>query len=419
MIDELSSDQPDTTDLSRPWPGFGVPEGAEGRAPAAADAPHGSGTPVTGEPQAHAHSGHRVATVFVAGLLGAVIGAAAMAGLAYYRVGLPGTTGEPAPAEGASAPSTVTVVTTSAEKAIEDAASAALPSVVNVAVEYYNSTGQGSGIVLSKDGYILTNYHVIDDAVRVRIRLGTGDYDAQLVGGDATYDLAVLKVDKSGLTPARLGTAKSLQVGQTVIAVGSPFGLDKTVTSGIVSALHRSNLIQDASGVTAYTDLIQTDAAINPGNSGGALVDLSGSVVGVNTLIESASAQLGASQSAGIGFAIPIDFAKTIADTIIAGKRVTHPYLGASMITVTDRMAQFYGLPVGSGALVQQVVQDSPAAGAGLEPGDIIVRLGDYPIASTSDIWHAIETIGSEKPTQLEYVRRDRRTTVEVTLVEK
>jgi putative serine protease PepD len=414
-------------DLGRPWPGFGVPpersDGSSPDDPIPTGEPHGYRTAyephhVPVQPPLPPRRSAGAAKVFIAGVLGALLGGALVAGAAYMALRPADNAAEPA-APTASKTSTVTVVTTASEKAIEDAAAVALPSVVNIAVEYYSGSGQGSGIVLTRDGYILTNYHVIDGGTRVRIRLGTDDYDARVVGGDATYDLAVLKVDKTGLTPAKLGSSEALQVGQSVIAVGSPFGLDKTVTSGIVSALHRSNLIEGSSGVTAYTDLIQTDAAINPGNSGGALAALDGSVVGVNTLIESASAQLGASQSAGIGFAIPIDFAKSIADRIIAGKRVTHPYLGASMITVTAPMARFYGLPVSSGALVQQVLQDSPAAAARLEPGDIIVRFGTHAITSSSDMWQAIETVGANKATQLEYVRGNKSTTVEVTLVDQ
>jgi putative serine protease PepD len=422
-MDEYTTPGGDGHDLSQPWPGYGVPpERADEYVPVGSTPAPGVNHAPYGPPHVPAQpprcSPGGAWKVFVAGLLGAVLGGSLVAGAAYVALRPAAKTATP-PASNASKSSTVTVVTTASEKAIEDAASVALPSVVNIAVEYYNGSAQGSGIVLTKDGYILTNYHVINDATRVRIRLGTEDYEARVVGGDSTYDLAVIKVDKTGLTPAKLGSSDVLQVGQTVIAVGSPFGLDKTVTSGIVSALHRSNLIEGSSGVTAYTDLIQTDAAINPGNSGGALVSLDGSVVGVNTLIESASAQLGASQSAGIGFAIPIDFAKSIADRIIAGKRITHPYLGASMITVTAPMARFYGLPVNSGALVQQVLQDSPAAAARLEPGDIIVRFGTHTITSSSDMWQAIETVGANKATELEYVRGSRSTTVEVTLVEQ
>jgi putative serine protease PepD len=239
---------------------------------------------------------------------------------------------------------------------------------------------------------------------------------ATVVGTDPTSDLAVIRIAKTGLPAATLGSSANLQVGETVIAVGSPFGLDKTVTSGIVSALHRTNLTQGQSGVTSYTNLIQTDAPINPGNSGGALADLSGAVVGINTLIYSPTGQLGTSQSAGIGFAIPIDFAKNIADQLVAGKKITHPYLGVSTATVDEAIAQYYGLPVSSGALVQQVSAGSPADAAGLAPGDIIVRIDDKAIATSEDVFAAVRAAAIGQKIQVEVARESRRLTMQVTL---
>ena len=288
--------------------------------------------------------------------------------------------------------------------------------VVNVAVDTPLGSGIGSGIILRSDGYILTNNHVASGATRITVRLGTTDYPASIVGTDPSSDLAVIKVAKTGLPVATLGSSSTLQVGESVIAVGSPFGLDKTVTSGIVSALHRSNL-QTGIGAAAYTDLIQTDAPINPGNSGGALADDTGQVVGINTLIETPTGQLGASQSAGIGFAIPMDYAKTIADQIIAGQKVTHPFLGVSAVTVTPAFAKQFGLSVTSGALVQQVVSGSPAETGGIKVGDIIVQMGTTQIMSSDDMFAAVRNATVGKPIAIQVVRNGKTLTLQVTLV--
>jgi putative serine protease PepD len=302
---------------------------------------------------------------------------------------------------------------------VEAAAVKVLPSVVNVAVDTPVSSGIGSGVIIRTDGYILTNNHVVQGATRITVRIGTTDYTAQVVGTDPASDLAIIKVPKTGLPAATLGDSSNLQVGETVIAIGSPFGLDKTVTSGIVSALHRTNLASSGIGVTAYTNLIQTDAAINPGNSGGALADLSGTVVGINALIESPAGQLGAGQSAGIGFAIPIDFAKAVADQIVAGKKVTHPFLGVSPVTVTPAFAQQNGLSVTSGALVQQVSAGSPAAAAGILVGDIIVKFGSTVITSSDDVFAAVRSADIGVAIPIELVRNGKTITVTATLVGK
>jgi len=183
-----------------------------------------------------------------------------------------------------------------------------------------------------------------------------------------------------------------------------------------VSALHRTNLSSGQTGVTSYTNLIQTDAPINPGNSGGALADFSGAVVGINTLILSPAGQLGTSQSAGIGFAIPIDFAKSIADQLIAGTKITHPFLGVSAATVTPQIAQYYSLPVSSGALVQQVTSGSPAATAGIKVGDIIVRIGSQTISTSEDVFAAVRGSKVGQQVQVEVVRGTRHVTIQVTL---
>jgi putative serine protease PepD len=250
------------------------------------------------------------------------------------------------------------------------------------------------------------------------VRFGPTDVPATIVGTDPTTDIAVIHVDKTGLPAATIGSSASLVVGESVIAIGSPFGLDKTVTSGIVSALHRSDLSSSTgSGLTSYTNLIQTDAAINPGNSGGALADLDGAVVGMNTLIQSPSGTLGAAQSAGIGFAIPIDFAKPIADLLIAGKKVMHPYLGVSSATVTPGIAQLYGLGASSGAFVQSVDTGSPAQKAGIRVGDIITVFGTHAIATGEELFSAIEGSKTGVPISIQAVRGSGTITLTVTLV--
>ncbi len=210
----------------------------------------------------------------------------------------------------------------------EAVAAKVVPAVVNVTVQQQGfdpftgqnvrrDVGNGSGVIVREDGYILTNYHVIEGADSIVVTVGVEDKPATVVGIDTSSDLAVLKIEGDGYPAAEAGSSKDLRVGQYVMAVGSPFGLEKTVTVGIISALNRSSLVDGTNDLTTYTNLIQTDAAINPGNSGGALVDSLGRLVGINTLIQSPSGSVGAPQSAGIGFAIPVDFAIDIAKQLI------------------------------------------------------------------------------------------------------
>jgi putative serine protease PepD len=251
--------------------------------------------------------------------------------------------------------------------------------------------GLGSGVIISPDGYILTNNHVVENSDRVLVRVGVTDKPAKVVGVDTSTDIAVLKIDGTGYPAIDIGTSKDLKVGQWVMAVGSPFGLERTVTSGIVSALQRSEQVQaSATDLTTYTNLVQTDAAINPGNSGGALVDETGKLVGLNTLIQSPSGGVGAAQSAGIGFAIPVDFAVSIANQIIATGKASHPYMGVSTQTIDETVASQFGLPVQSGALVAFVQPKGPCDVAGITRGDIIVKIGDAEIKTVEDVFAAI-----------------------------
>lgn len=310
----------------------------------------------------------------------------------------------------------------------ESVASKAVPSVANVTVEQartdqftgntaYQAVGNGSGVIIRSDGYILTNYHVVEGADRVVVTVGVEDKTARVVGVDTSTDLAVIKIDGSGYPAITPGSSKDLKVGQFVMAVGSPFGLEKTVTSGIISALQRSEQVQQgANDITTYTNLIQTDAAINPGNSGGALVDAQGRLVGVNTLIQSPSGGVGAAQSAGIGFAIPVDFAIDIADQLIKSGKASHPFMGVSTQTVDEALSVQYNLPVKSGALVAFVQPGGPAAVAGIKRGDIIVKIGDTPVGSVEDVFAATrqQKIGDKVPVEL--VRVDSSLTLDLTL---
>lgn len=300
----------------------------------------------------------------------------------------------------------------------------AMPSVVSIAIEQTTvnlfsgrSTtqvvGNGSGVIIRENGYILTNDHVVAGADGLTVTIGVETVPAELVGRDPSSDLAVIKVDRTGLPAIEIGSSAALRVGQPVVAIGSPFGLDQSVTTGIVSALGRTSLMESAEAqITAYTSLIQTDAAINPGNSGGALTDAEGKLIGINTLIQTG----GSAQSAGVGFAIPVDYALTIADDLIDTGRAEHPYLGISSMTINSQVAERYLLPVDAGALIATVAEGSPAAQAGIQPGDIVTRIGDTAIASVEDVFLAIRSHRVGDTVEVEIVRGDERLTLDATL---
>jgi putative serine protease PepD len=356
-----------------------------------------------------------VLALIIAAILGGLIGGAVASGI---LVGLLGLTksGQQAVQRveqvASSATAASSVNETESSQPIEEAAAKVTPSVVNVAIQKsisdpftgqssVQTVGNGSGVIVRADGYVLTNYHVVQGADKILVHIGLEDKPAKVVGTDPSTDIAVVKVDVAGLTAAAAGNSDALKVGQTVIAVGSPFGLDKTVTSGIVSALHRSG---DTGGSSStYTNLIQTDASINPGNSGGALVDLDGKVIGINTLIQSPSGQVGAPQSAGIGFAIPIKLAMDIGDQLIATGKAKHPFLGVQMQTLDAQLAAQLKLTQTSGALVQDVVSSSPAGKAGIKKGDVIVAIGTSDVQTAQDAITAIraEKVGASVPVKL------------------
>jgi putative serine protease PepD len=291
------------------------------------------------------------------------------------------------------------------DEPLSKAAAAVLPSVVSVTADGRAGTGQGSGVVLSRDGLILTNNHVVvgagDDAdLSVTLPDGTTS-DADLVGRDPATDLAVVKVDADDLTPADLGSSADLAVGDTVLAIGSPLGLDGSVSSGIVSALNRAISLGEAeqqspfgggggggsgsNSPVAVIDAIQTDAAINPGNSGGALIDSDGKVVGINTAIASLAQGLNSeSGNIGVGFAIPIDDAKEIAEQLVDDGEVNHAYLG---VRLGDASESDDG---GTGAVVVDVEADGPADEAGLKEGDRLVSIDDQELRDATSVTAAI-----------------------------
>jgi putative serine protease PepD len=297
---------------------------------------------------------------------------------------------------------------------VADIAARVLPAVVSIQVSVGDQDDTGSGVVIDKDGYILTNNHVVSPAAnvpdaRIEAVFQTGTrIPARIVGRDPKTDLAVVKVNTPNPTVARLGTSSSLAVGDTVIAIGSPLGLAGTVTDGIVSALHRPlRLSGDGTDTNAVIDAIQTDAAINLGNSGGPLVDSTGAVVGIDAAIRSAGQQGG---SIGLGFAIPIDGARKIAEQLIRTGSVKHAELGlnAARPGVTDGTMD--------GAQVQNVRPGSAAAEAGIVEQDVIIKIGDRSIRTADELYVAVQerAIGEQVPIQL--IRQGRPLTVTATL---
>ena len=321
---------------------------------------------------------------------------------------------------GASGSSTQKITIDSEDTTLAEAVSAkALPSVVSItatssgsqngslsqsADESDSSGSVGSGVVLDTEGHILTNNHVVDGYDQYVVTMDDGTtYEAEFVGNDASSDLAVIKLKDAD--------ASKLNVGEWVMASGSPFGNEQSVSTGIVSALYRSTAMSSTSGNTIYANMIQTDAAINPGNSGGALVNDNGELVGINSLIESYSGS-----SSGVGFAIPVNYAKNIADQIIDGKTPVHPYLGATLSSVNALNARTNKLSTDSGAYVASVVEDGPAAKAGIQEGDVITKLGDDEITSADGLIIALRSheVGEKVEITLMRGKDEKKVTVEL-----
>ncbi len=270
--------------------------------------------------------------------------------------------------------------------------------------------GQGSGFVIDKEGHIITNYHVIADARQVEVTLhNRKKYRAQIVGMDRAHDLAIIQIKAPDLTPAVLGDSKNLQVGQRVYAIGNPFGLSGTLTTGIVSSIRP---VQEPDGMV-IDEAIQTDAAINPGNSGGPLMNWRGEVIGINTMILSS-----VGQSAGIGFAIPINTAKAVMNDLVTFGRVRRPALGIRTIPISPELANQMGLAADYGLLVVQVVSGGPADRAGLRGGTEQAYLGNTPITLGGDLIVAIDGQRVEDQQDLSHVMNNHRAgdTVHVTI---
>ena len=408
-------------------------------APPAADVPAYAATPPTapgpGEPYAPAAGkpssgiGAAVAvSIAVALFVGTLAGAAA------------GFVGAHVTSGGGTLKATkVTVVPSTTEEPVVAAAAAAVPSVVNIDVsgqaspssdsslpEGHPSTpntpisGNGSGVAYKKsdDGgtYIITNNHVVENADTIVVRDAAGKrHDAKLIGRDAETDIAVVKVNDT-IPTIDLGDSDQALVGQLVVAIGSPYGLEHSVTSGVISALGRSlpDFSSSTSGVYPLVNVIQTDAAINPGNSGGALVDRAGKLLGINTAIYSDSGTNG-----GIGFAIPEKTATRVAEQLIKGEKVAHPFLGVVGQTVNDALAKEKNLTVNEGALVVELTPNTNAVKAGIKPGDVIVALDDTPIRSMDDLILAVRRHDVGDEVKVKLVRDGKEMTLPMTVGSK
>ncbi|MEY5099562.1 MAG: hypothetical protein RJA36_2281 [Pseudomonadota bacterium] len=330
------------------------------------------------------------------------------------------------------APASVPVLTSTAPAAAAGsyraAAQAAAPAVVSISTskaprrnpqaedpwfrffygeqaEQQPQTGLGSGVIVSPAGYVLTNNHVVDDADEIEVQLSDGrKAAARVIGTDPETDLAVLRIDLPSLPAITLGSSDQLAVGDVVLAIGNPFGVGQTVTSGIVSALGRNQL-----GINTFENFIQTDAAINPGNSGGALVDVQGRLVGINTAIYSRSGG-----SMGIGFAIPTSIASSVMESIVREGRVTRGWIGVEPQELTPELAAYFDTELQDGVMITGVLQNGPAARAGVRPGDVIVAVAGKPVRNVAALLAAVAALPPGQPAQFEVVRRKSRQQLEV-----
>lgn len=273
--------------------------------------------------------------------------------------------------------------------------------------------GLGSGVIISVDGYILTANHVVDgmDEIKVGINGDKKEYVAKVIGKDKPTDVAVLKIEANNLPAITLADSDQLEIGDVVLAIGNPFGVGQTVTSGIISALGRSGF--GVNGVNGYENFIQTDAAINPGNSGGALVDAEGRLVGINTWIASST---GGSQ--GVGFAVPIDLARHVVDRLIAGGRVARGFLGIGLQEITPTLAKAFNLPDQNGALVTGFELNSPAEKAGLKSGDVITAFNGKPVTDVNNLRFLVSDCAPGSQASVKFIRDGAAKTVTVTLAE-
>jgi len=265
--------------------------------------------------------------------------------------------------------------------------------------------GLGSGVIVSPEGYILTNNHVVEGADEIDVTLSDSrKARARVIGTDPDTDLAILKIELDKLPVIVLGNSDAAQVGDRVLAIGNPFGVGQTVTSGIVSALGRSQL-----GINTFENFIQTDAAINPGNSGGALVDANGNLLGINTAIYSRSGG-----SLGIGFAIPVSTAKMVLANITTNGQVTRGWIGVEPGELSPEMAETFGVKAPSGVIITGVLQNAPAARAGLRPGDVITEVAGKPVTSVAGLLSAVAALKPGEMASLRVQRGERLLDLEV-----
>ena len=279
-----------------------------------------------------------------------------------------------------------TTIVTTEEQAVENAVKIASPAVVQINITSVSqnpfgfSSGQqeglGSGFIITSDGYVLTNNHVVENATKITVMLKDGrEFRGQVVGTDATSDVAVVKISGTNLPTVQLGDSSTLTVGQKVIAIGNPYGLSQTVTTGVISALERN---VQASQTETLVGVVQTDAAINPGNSGGPLVDLSGRVVGINTMIYQ--------NAQGLGFSVSVNTARKVYDAIIKNGKVTWPALGIQGATLTTSITEQYNLKTSQGVYIVQIISGSGAQAAGLKAGDVITAIDDKPMTTIDGV---------------------------------
>jgi serine protease DegQ len=266
--------------------------------------------------------------------------------------------------------------------------------------------GMGSGVIVSPEGILLTNNHVIAGATEIDVRLSDGrEARAEVVGTDPETDLAVLRISMDRLPAITLGRLEAVQIGDVVLAIGNPFNVGQTVTSGIVSALGRQGL-----GLSTFENFVQTDAAINPGNSGGALVDVRGHLVGINTAIFSRSGG-----SMGIGFAIPVDVAQQVMEGLLRDGQVTRGWIGVEPRDLTPEFAENFKLPIKEGALITGVLQDGPASKGGMRPGDVVTSIGGRPVANTAQLLNRVAALKPGSEASIDVQRGSQ--TVQVTLI--
>lgn len=266
--------------------------------------------------------------------------------------------------------------------------------------------GLGSGVIVSPNGYILTNNHVVEGADEIEVSLNDArKARAKVIGTDPETDLAILKIDLEKLPVIVLGNVESIEIGDQVLAIGNPFGVGQTVTSGIISALGRNQL-----GINVFENFIQTDAAINPGNSGGALVDTQGRLLGINTAIYSRSGG-----SMGIGFAIPVSTARQVLESIVKDGQVTRGWIGVEPQELSPELAQTFNVKASSGVIITGVLQNGPAASAGIRPGDVIIAVAGQPVQSVTELLSAVAALKPGVSAPLKLQRRDSTLEIQVT----